>query len=391
MANSDDDAGNQLQAFLPRSALSPALLPGALTDANSDRELIALWLTRPNISPETHRHGEKEATRFLMWCRLHALGLRDVRYEHLLMYSAFIADPQPAADWVAPHKYRRNDPRWRPFVGKLQAKSQIQTLIVLKALFSWAKSAGYLAADPSELLGRLSPSIPARVQRYLPQTAVPYLLAAAEQLPDDKQGEQLRKIRARFTVIAYYCTAARLFELVRANMGSFEQTEHGRWWLHVIGKGARAGKVPVPPELIDELKLYRSAFGLPPLPGPDEATPLLMSSRGKKGRATTRTVARSVKLIFKHAADIAEEGGQHPLAARIRKASTHWLRHSQLTHQVDNGAELKTVQLNARHASISTTGIYLHKEDDTRHDETTKAQLRTLASLLDSTKIIHRE
>lgn len=373
MANSDDAAGGQLPAFLPAAARSPALLPGALTDAGSDRELIALWLSRPNISADTHRNGEKEVSRFLMWCRLHALGLRDVRYEHLLMYSAFIADPQPAADWVAPHRYRRNDPRWRPFVGKLHAKSQMQALIVLKALFSWAKSAGYLQADPSELLGKLTPPFPARVQRYLPQSAVPYLLSAADRLPEETPGDIMRKVRARFTVIAYYCTAARLFELVRANMSNLEQVESGRWWLHVIGKGSRAGKVPVPLELIDELRLYRSAFGLPALPAPDEPTPLLMSSRGRKGRAATRTVARSVKLIFQHAADLAEEAGQLHLAARIRKASTHWLRHSQLTHQVDNGAELKTVQLNARHASISTTGIYLHKEDDQRHDETVSA------------------
>lgn len=375
--NDHDEGGvQQLVAALPVRANAPALLAGALTDASSDRELIALWLSRPNISPDTHRAGEKEAGRFLMWCRTRQLSLRDVRYEHLLMYAAFIADPQPAADWVAPHKYRRNDPRWRPFVGKLHGKSQLQAMIVLKALFSWAKSAGYLAADPSELLGRLAPSLPSRVQRYLPQTAIPYLLSAAERLPESKPGEQLRKVRARFTVIAYYCTAARLFELVRANMGSLEQVESGRWWLHVMGKGSRTGKVPVPVELIEELKLYRSAFGLPALPVPDETTPLLMSSRGQKGRATTRTVARSVKLIFQHAADLAEEGGQQHLAARIRKASTHWLRHSQLTHQVDNGAELKTVQLNARHASISTTGIYLHKEDDARHQETTAALMK---------------
>ncbi|NHZ83401.1 tyrosine-type recombinase/integrase [Massilia sp. CCM 8695] len=58
------------------------------------------------------------------------------------------------------------------------------------------------------------------------------------------------------------------------------------------------------------------------------------------------------------------------IADRLASASTHWLRHSSLTHQANGGVPLKTVQHNARHASIKTTGRYLHKDDAERHAET---------------------
>ena len=48
---------------------------------------------------------------------------------------------------------------------------------------------------------------------------------------------------------------------------------------------------------------------------------------------------------------------------KLRKASPHWLRHTHATHALRSGAELTTVRDNLRHASISTTSIYLHADD----------------------------
>ena len=41
-----------------------------------------------------------------------------------------------------------------------------------------------------------------------------------------------------------------------------------------------------------------------------------------------------------------------------------------LPHQADAGTDLRFVQKYLRHASIETTGIYLHTEDDRRHGHT---------------------
>ncbi|HNY46650.1 MAG TPA: site-specific integrase, partial [Casimicrobium sp.] len=51
--------------------------------------------------------------------------------------------------------------------------------------------------------------------------------------------------------------------------------------------------------------------------------------------------------------------------------STHWLRHTAATHQADAGTDLRFIQKNLRHASLETTALYLHAEDDRRHQATT--------------------
>ena len=42
------------------------------------------------------------------------------------------------------------------------------------------------------------------------------------------------------------------------------------------------------------------------------------------------------------------------------KVSPHWLRHSHATHASEQGAPIHLVQATLRHASVATTGRYLH-------------------------------
>ena len=44
----------------------------------------------------------------------------------------------------------------------------------------------------------------------------------------------------------------------------------------------------------------------------------------------------------------------------------HDLRHTHATHALARGAELTTVRDNLRHASVSTTSIYLHSDEAKR-------------------------
>ena len=50
-------------------------------------------------------------------------------------------------------------------------------------------------------------------------------------------------------------------------------------------------------------------------------------------------------------------------AERPRRASPHWMRHTHATHALARGSELTTVRDNLRHASVSTTSIYLHGDE----------------------------
>jgi len=49
-------------------------------------------------------------------------------------------------------------------------------------------------------------------------------------------------------------------------------------------------------------------------------------------------------------------------------------RHSAASHQADAGTDIRFIQKNLRHASIETTGIYLHAEDDRWHAHTVGEQ-----------------
>lgn len=353
-----------------RAEGSPALPAGSLTRASSDDELVALWLRRPNLSRQTVRHGRKEATRFLFWIRAHGLQLAHVRFEDLVAYADFIADPQPAADWICPTRHRRADPRWRPFCGPLSEASQVQAMTILKGLFSWARAADYLTANPAKLLGALPVMRDDAITRLLPPVGISFLLAAASALPADTPGAALRRARGRFLVQAYYLTAVRLNELATAGMRSIRRDDAGRWWLHVMGKGKRRGKVPVPPALLAEYRAYREAFGLTRTPAPDDMTPLVLATRGPLRAASHYAIARSVKGIMQAAQQLAVDAELLEVAHRIGQASTHWLRHSSLSHQVNGGVPLATAQANGRHASIKTTGGYLHAEDAARHADT---------------------
>lgn len=61
---------------------------------------------------------------------------------------------------------------------------------------------------------------------------------------------------------------------------------------------------------------------------------------------------------------------------KITQVSTHWFRHTGLTHQLDNGIDLRYVNKNARHSKMETTSIYLHTEDDNWHEEMMKHDLK---------------
>ena len=88
---------------------------------------------------------------------------------------------------------------------------------------------------------------------------------------------------------------------------------------------------------------------------------------------TPTAVYLIAKEVFRRTVDTLEP--TDPVgAATLRRASTHWWRHSAASHQADAGTDIRFIQKNLRHASIETTGIYLHAEEDRRHIHTVGSQ-----------------
>ena len=316
-----------------------------------------------------------------MWCVLQQRrALSDLSHEDLLVYQHFLAHPEPAERWVmAPgQKPPRSSPAWRPFAGPLSSASQRQALSILNSMFNWLVEAGYLAGNPLALSRRKARTRAPRVSRFLPQQHWQEVKATIEQMPTATVREKAHAARCRWMFSVLYLGGLRVTELCQAGMCDVfsRRSADGkeRWWLEVTGKGEKTRLVPATEELMHELMRYRESAGLSPLPTSADSNPLLLPLIGPAKPMARSAVHEIVKEVVRATAKRLRACGPafEEAAAHIEHASTHWLRHTAGSHLSD-AADLKVVRDNLGHANISTTSIYVHSEDDARHDATSGA------------------
>lgn len=337
--------------------------------ADNDIDAIRAWLAEFHDSPQTLRAYKKEAERLLLWAT-HERGkaLSSLTREDLIGYEDFLKDPRPRGRWCGPRRPRHSRD-WRPFQGPLKVSSRRQALVILNALFSYLTEAGYLAGNPLALVRRRKRRGRAGrwkgPGRHLDRDAWSFALTELERLPEETVRDQAAKERLRFLLATLYLLGPRVSEVADHAMGSFVQRS-GKWWWDALGKGQKEGRVPVNDDMLAALRRYRAFLGLPPLPLPGDTTPLILSLKGTRG-ISSNMVYRLVRKFFQRLAQRAEK--EHPdWSDLFKRVSTHWLRHTSLTHQADTGLELRFIQRNARHVNLTTTGLYLHADDGAWHD-----------------------
>lgn len=341
-----------------------------LVAAQTDSEIARAYLYHAGLAPPTLKSTKTELGRFLLWCQASKLTLRDLRVEDLTSYKNWLLDPQPASQWVSTTRWPRTDSRWRPFSGPLSDSSARQSFRVVKSLLTFATNTGYLQRNAGVLVKNLKTSRDARVTRYLSVSAIDFVYAAIVALPARTSAARKAQARAQFLFLAYITTGARLSEIVTATMGAIYTEGDGRWWIDVIGKGAKPRRLPVSPALRDAFCRYRAVYGLALGAVRADLTPLVLSTRaGPPASVTDQAASKVIKRAFALAAARADTAGDPDAAASLREASTHWLRHTMLTTHANNGVALKTLQDTAGHVSLATTSTYLHKSDKERHDE----------------------
>ena len=341
------------------------------TAADTDIDAVRLWLAEYAGSPHTLRNYRKEVVRLLIWAT-RGLGkaLSSLNREDLIAYESFLTNP--ASDWIAQTFPQRGSGR-RLLYGPLSPQSVRQAMGILSGLFGYLVAAGYLAGNPLALRrrrGDLKNNRRSAVERYLDHDLWQFVLDFIDTMPQGTIREKQHYERARWLFRLLYGAALRASEAAQGKSSDME-LRRGKWWLRVIGKGDIQGDVPVSDELMTDLARYRQFYGLSAVPAAQEKTPLVISIAGRIDRFLTPTaIYLIVKEVFRRAADSldATDPGK---AATLRRASTHWLRHTAATHQADAGNDIRFIQKNLRHASIETTAIYLHAEDDRRHDQTT--------------------
>ena len=105
----------------------------------------------------------------------------------------------------------------------------------------------------------------------------------------------------------------------------------------VFGKGGKTRVVLVKRDTWQELQALRRTAG------PND--PVFRSRKG--AHLTSSQLWRIIKAA-------AARAGLPP------EVSTHWLRHAHASHALDRGAPISLVQNTLGHASVATTGRYLH-------------------------------
>lgn len=350
----------------------------AQIQADDDRSAVLAWLARYADSPATLASYRKEAERLLLWCVFqHRKALSDLTHEDLLIYERFLANPQPVERWVmsVAQKAARSSPAWRPFAKPLEPVSQRQAMSILNSMFNWLVEAGYLAGNPLALRRRPRTGRAPRVSRFLPIEHWAEVRTTIELLPTETARDAKHAARSRWLFSLLYIGGLRVSEVCLNTMGGFfcRRSADGkeRWWLELTGKGDKMRLVPATDELMAELIRYRKANDLPSLPREGDATPLLLPIIGPVQPMARTAVHELVKDVARRTAQrLRAKGADHEAAAaHIEKASTHWMRHTAGTHQSDR-MDLKAVRDNLGHANIATTSVYVHSQDDQRHDLT---------------------
>lgn len=348
--------------------------------ANDDRSAVLAWLARYQDAPSTFASYRREAERLLLWSVFQqGKAMSDLAHEDFLLYENFLSDPQPASRWVMSiaQKPSRSSPHWRPFAKPLDTESRRQALSILNSLFNWLVQAGYLSGNPLALRRRKSSGLKPKNNRFLPYEHWAEIRKTIELLPIDSPRHLKQSARYRWLFTLLYIGGLRISEVCNNKMGDFywrrslDGTE--RWWLSIDGKGGKSRSIPATEEMLSELMRYRKANGLVPLPYPKEDMPLLLPLIGLPKPMARSAIHELVKYIFNETASrLRADESKIELASYIEKASAHWIRHTAATHQSDR-IDLKLVRDNLGHANIATTNIYLHSEDDSRHDLTSNS------------------
>ena len=210
-------------------------------------------------------------------------------------------------------------------------KSSARWLSTLRGFYRYMIFAPRLVDDPTQKLEH--PNLGRSLPNSLSASQVEALLAA----PDVTHAVGLRD---RTMLEVLYASGLRITELVTLELANVNQRQGG---VRVIGKGNKERLVPTGENALDWLSRYLRDARLSLLPAGGS---VLFPSR--LGRVMTRQT-------FWHAIK------KYALQAGIQKnISPHTLRHAFATHLVDNGADLRAVQMMLGHSDLSTTQIYTH-------------------------------
>ncbi|MGM5470389.1 site-specific tyrosine recombinase XerD [Flavobacteriaceae bacterium LMO-SS05] len=225
----------------------------------------------------------------------------------------------------------------QPFIYEiskvLNPRSQSRLISGLRSFFSYLIFEDYRKTNPMDHIE--SPKIGRKLPDTLNIEDIDNLIAAIDL--SKPEGERNRAI-----LETLYSCGLRVSELTNLKISDLFFEEG---FIKVTGKGDKQRFVPIGTSTQKYIDIYRKEVRSHVLIVPEFKDTLFLNRRGKQ---LTRA------MIFTIIKQLAEKISLH------KTISPHTLRHSFATHLLENGADLRSIQLMLGHESITTTEIYIH-------------------------------
>ncbi len=347
-----------------------------------------------NKSEHTYIRFRNEVERFLLWSFLiKKRPIDSFKKTDILDYADFCWSPPEVWICTANHDkfvYRNGEfqpnTKWAPYrlqsskhesakLDKKRYRPSQQTLTAsftaIVAFYKYLMNEELCYGNPAQIAKKdcryFIKDAQVKEVRRLSTDQWQYVLDVSTALADaDPKYE-----RSLFIIAALKTLFLRISELSERKtwspeMSHFWEDENGNWWLKVFGKGRKLRDTTVPPTFLGYLKRYRCYRGLSPLPYSSDSSALVEKVRGYGGM-TARHLTRLVQEIFDIAYDKMKSQEGEDKARRLKEASTHWLRHTGASMEIERGRALKDLSEDLGHSSMATTDtVYVQTENKKR-------------------------
>ena len=216
---------------------------------------------------------------------------------------------------------------------EVNPRSQARIISGLKSFFSYLIFEDYRLDNPLELIE--SPKLGRKLPDTLSVDEIDNLIEAVNL--SSNEGERNRAI-----LETLYGCGLRVSELVELKISDLFFDEG---FVKITGKGNKQRFVPIAEVTEKYISIYKDQVRCHQKIEKEDSDTLFLNRRGRK-----LTRAMIFTIIKRLAVEI-------NLQKRI---SPHTFRHSFATHLLENGADLRSIQVMLGHDSITTTEIYVH-------------------------------
>lgn len=215
--------------------------------------------------------------------------------------------------------------------NKLSVRSQARIVSSVRTYLRFIEGKGMEVPELTELR-------PPRVKAKLPKTLS---LDEFNRLFEACKNESPeRTARNQLTLLMLYGVGCRVSELISLNLADINLADR---WIRIVGKGGKERLVPLTDQLAESLRSYLETRRTDLLKSDRQLQSLLINDRGHR---PSRVDVWRWLASWSHRAGFAEP------------VNPHRFRHSCATALLENGADLRSIQVLLGHSSIQTTQVY---------------------------------